>query len=274
MCPELRVALCHLKEALRCLLHSVVFCRSLGAHNVVTPMSIYSEQLELGYVKCYSPDLSIDNLIETRINAFATLFERELAIPTHTHTNVPPSQGTAELRIGFYVPRAKRAIWGIFKPPDEKIFFEVWRIPIRVSVPSSSPPPFTRSLRSSTTAASQQTPPPPPDPQSTAGHAAAAGAAAAAVAPSSSSSSAGDATRLLEDELAMRRDAHTEVRRVLLYIIENVNKKRDHLPPPRDQQSIYWFEVSYDIRGQDGSAAWHLPSAIRSPPGRKLPYIT
>jgi len=120
VCPELRLAACHVKEALRTVLHTLVVCRSIGGHRPIEPRVAASEVFGVTYMQTDEPELEQD--LEQAARQFSEVFERKLA----------PS-GRAQLVLSFYTTKARRqSLWNIIVGGDEKIAFEQWRVPVVV----------------------------------------------------------------------------------------------------------------------------------------------
>mmetsp|Transcript_153478 Transcript_153478/g.491921 ORF Transcript_153478/g.491921 Transcript_153478/m.491921 type:complete len:221 (-) Transcript_153478:26-688(-) len=118
VCPEVRVAICHVKEAIRIVLHTLVVCRSIGGHRPVEPRSCSSEVLDLAFMATDEPEAEQE--IEARARQFSELFEGSLA-----------NTGRAQLVFSFYTTKSrKQSIWNILVGSDEKIVFEQWRFPV------------------------------------------------------------------------------------------------------------------------------------------------
>merc|ERR1719188_2896026 len=99
------LAMCHVKEAVRTVLNTLVVCRSLGGLWPAEPRSTFSEVLDLTYMKTECGEV-----------------ERDLA-----------HSGRAQLIFSFYTTKSrKQSIWNIIIGSDEKIVFEQWRLPVIV----------------------------------------------------------------------------------------------------------------------------------------------
>mmetsp|Transcript_55618 Transcript_55618/g.154988 ORF Transcript_55618/g.154988 Transcript_55618/m.154988 type:complete len:225 (+) Transcript_55618:144-818(+) len=120
VCPELRLAMCHVKEALRTVLHTVVVCRSLGGHRPIEPRPVHSELFDLSYMK--TDEVEFEQDIENGIRQFSELFE-----------NSAGRSSRAQLVLNFYTTKTrKQSLWNIIVGNDEKIVFEQWRAPVAV----------------------------------------------------------------------------------------------------------------------------------------------
>jgi len=118
LCPELRLAMCHVKEAMRTILHSLVVCRSIGGHRPIEPQVVFSELLDVCYLKTDEADF--DDALEQAVAHFSEMLESG---PSHA--------GRAQLVVSFYVTKSrKHSIWNILVGADEKVVFEQWRMPV------------------------------------------------------------------------------------------------------------------------------------------------
>jgi len=123
VCPELRVAMCHVKESLKIVLHTVVLCRSIGGLRPIEPRTVHSELFDLSYVK--TDESSCEQDLERSVREFSELFEGTLG-----------RSGRAQLILSFYTTKSrKQGLWNIILGSDEKIIFEQWRIHVVVTPP-------------------------------------------------------------------------------------------------------------------------------------------
>uniref|UniRef100_A0A7S2I962 Autophagy-related protein 101 n=1 Tax=Alexandrium andersonii TaxID=327968 RepID=A0A7S2I962_9DINO len=119
-CPELRLAMCHVKEAVRIILHTVLVCRSIGGHRPIEPRAVLSELFDLTYMK--TDEVDFEQELEQTARQFSEVFENSLA-----------RSGRAQLVLSFYTTKSrKQSIWNIIVGSDEKIVFEQWRVPVVV----------------------------------------------------------------------------------------------------------------------------------------------
>uniref|UniRef100_A0A7S1FD89 Autophagy-related protein 101 n=1 Tax=Noctiluca scintillans TaxID=2966 RepID=A0A7S1FD89_NOCSC len=116
VCPELRVAVCHVKEAAKAVLHTIVVCRSIGGTVPMDPSSVYSDLLDLTYMRTDEP--VVEQSLEDALRQAAELFE---------------GRTRAQLTLSFFT-RGKRSIWGLLLG-DEKVVFEQWRLPVLIRPP-------------------------------------------------------------------------------------------------------------------------------------------
>ena len=123
-CPEIEVPLIELKEALRCIVNTIIFNRSIGGTRPIEPVTIRSQLFDVAYLKLDVPEL--DAAVEERIRAFSE------SIETH-----PPSLA---LVVSFYseVVKDSGILWQVLSgKKTEKIYFERWRIPVKLVTESS-----------------------------------------------------------------------------------------------------------------------------------------
>jgi len=108
------------KEALRCVLHTILFNRSLGP---LTPQEVESELFDITYMRAGST--RIDKEVELAIEKFASSlsFERK---------------GTArgQIALSFYEKRNRTSFFGTSK--EEKRYWEKWIIPVILQTTSQS----------------------------------------------------------------------------------------------------------------------------------------
>mmetsp|Transcript_72641 Transcript_72641/g.189483 ORF Transcript_72641/g.189483 Transcript_72641/m.189483 type:complete len:221 (+) Transcript_72641:100-762(+) len=123
VCPELTLANCHVKEAMRAILHTVVVCRSIGGTRPIEPCAVHSEALDVTYMKTDEDELERE--LEQSLRQFGDLFEAHFG-----------RSGSAQIVLSFYVVKTrKQSIWNILVGSDEKIVFEQWRVPVTVQPP-------------------------------------------------------------------------------------------------------------------------------------------
>eukprot|EP00930_Biecheleria_cincta_P066773 TRINITY_DN53030_c0_g1_i1.p1 TRINITY_DN53030_c0_g1~~TRINITY_DN53030_c0_g1_i1.p1 ORF type:complete len:258 (+),score=43.96 TRINITY_DN53030_c0_g1_i1:107-775(+) len=120
VCPELRLAMCHVKESVRIILHSLVVCRSIGGHQPIDPKAVTSELFDIDYMRTDEADFAQD--LEQTVEQFSGIFENNLS-----------RAGRAQLIFSFYTTKSrKQSIWNIVVGSDEKVVFEQWRVPVTV----------------------------------------------------------------------------------------------------------------------------------------------
>ncbi|KYF46420.1 hypothetical protein TGPRC2_273790 [Toxoplasma gondii TgCatPRC2] len=130
--PSLSLPLAYVKCSLRCILHTLLFCRQKGPavslSDAELPQGILScgigmfggsdtlqlvtaEPLSIAFFKC--GDEEAEREIESKVVAFTKMLERGPC-------------DTAQLSLSFYHLRPRERVLGLFQPPDEKVFFERW----------------------------------------------------------------------------------------------------------------------------------------------------
>lgn len=102
-------------EVLRCLLHTILFHRVLGA---TEPEHVVSELFDVGYAKANAA--AADKLVEDAVQLFGSV----------QHTRVSPSAFRGEIALRFYEKRVKRILG--FTSSAEKLVWEEWRVPLIV----------------------------------------------------------------------------------------------------------------------------------------------
>ena len=123
--PSLELSLAVLKDSLRCILHTILFSRSLGGEVAVEPATFRSELLGISYCRANhagdtGPD--IGQIVENKIREFALKLQ---------------DVGSLTLVLALYVPRHsaanRKTLWDILSQPfDDKAVFERWKIPIDI----------------------------------------------------------------------------------------------------------------------------------------------
>lgn len=117
------------KESLRCLLHTILFSRSIGGDVPIEPESVKSEILGVSYCRANQsgsgPDLG--QIVENKLSDFIQKLE------------------TCEsliLTLSFFLPRqGKRTLWDLLSQPfDDKAVFERWKIQVDLVDKSSATP--------------------------------------------------------------------------------------------------------------------------------------
>lgn len=126
--PELRIYSAFLEEALKAVLHTLLFVRAPAD---VRPVDAYCEKLApIIYATCGLQDL--DNKINTTIE----LLKRSFIIsPSGQHLR-------GEITLSFYQRKESKS-WFQFVPTTEHVYFERWRVPVTIldyQPPANSPP--------------------------------------------------------------------------------------------------------------------------------------
>eukprot|EP00933_Yihiella_yeosuensis_P012993 TRINITY_DN12256_c0_g5_i1.p1 TRINITY_DN12256_c0_g5~~TRINITY_DN12256_c0_g5_i1.p1 ORF type:complete len:223 (+),score=28.72 TRINITY_DN12256_c0_g5_i1:45-713(+) len=118
--PELRLAMCHVKEAMRIIVHSLVVCRSIGGTTPIDPRPCTSELFDIEYMR--TDEGAYEKELETTVQQFSQVLEGNLN-----------RSGRAQLILNFYTTKSrKQSLWNIIVGNDEKVVFEQWRIPVTV----------------------------------------------------------------------------------------------------------------------------------------------
>ncbi|WIA10212.1 hypothetical protein OEZ85_010414 [Tetradesmus obliquus] len=104
----IEVELHQVREVLRCVLHTILFNRSVGQ---VKPVDVDSELFDITYVHCGDP--SVESRLESKINEACGFFEKK-------------PQEVAQLCLAFFEPRRRQVGW--FGKQDERLYWEKWVI--------------------------------------------------------------------------------------------------------------------------------------------------
>eukprot|EP00879_Flechtneria_rotunda_P004058 GHRR01004301.1.p1 GENE.GHRR01004301.1~~GHRR01004301.1.p1 ORF type:complete len:212 (+),score=52.76 GHRR01004301.1:169-804(+) len=104
----IEVELHQVREVLRCVLHTIMFNRSLGQ---VRPVEVDSELFDVTFVHCGDP--AVDAHLESKISEACSFFEKK-------------PQEVAQLCLSFYEPRRRQVGW--WGKQDEKLYWEKWMI--------------------------------------------------------------------------------------------------------------------------------------------------
>ncbi|GIL84135.1 hypothetical protein Vretimale_11086 [Volvox reticuliferus] len=112
--PVLELEPHQIREALRCVLHTIIFTRALG---YVIPKDVDSELFDVTYVQCGDP--GVEAKVESRITDFCTQVEKK---PAELH----------QLQLSFYETRRKQAWFGT---QDERLYWETWVVSVLVLQP-------------------------------------------------------------------------------------------------------------------------------------------
>merc|ERR1712107_390617 len=106
----MRLAISHVKEAVRVLLHTILLNRAIGGQTAVEPRTIWSDGLDLAYMRL--DDTEIAELVESRTREFCGIFEK----------NTQKTTGCVTLN--FYTTKTKKpSVWNILLGQEEKIVF-------------------------------------------------------------------------------------------------------------------------------------------------------
>ncbi|KXZ47205.1 hypothetical protein GPECTOR_37g211 [Gonium pectorale] len=113
--PVLELEPHQIREALRCVLHTIIFNRALG---YVIPKDVDSELFDITYAQCGDP--GVEAKVESRLADFCAQVEKR---PIELH----------QLQLSFYETRRKQAWFG---SQDERLYWETWTLSVLVLQPS------------------------------------------------------------------------------------------------------------------------------------------
>ena len=129
--PSLELSLALVKECMRCIIHTVLFGRSIGGDVPVDPVTVYSKVLSIKYCKFNETGMTdFSGIVEQKLKDFTRRLEMN-------HSMI--------LMISFFVPRQRqsKSFWDILSTPiDDKAIFERWKIQVdlpEISSGASSP---------------------------------------------------------------------------------------------------------------------------------------
>ncbi|KAF8818151.1 hypothetical protein IE077_002136 [Cardiosporidium cionae] len=121
-CPQLQLGLRYLREALQCIVHTIIFARSISSASTVRqPIEECCEQLDIWYLKNVDPKISAE--VESKILSFTSGFQAMLERGITRQ---------AQFSISFYELYEKPGFIS-FIPVEEKVYFEVWHVPVLVN---------------------------------------------------------------------------------------------------------------------------------------------
>lgn len=127
-CPSLDVPLSDLKEALRCVVYTILFNRAIGGNRAVEPITVKSPQFDVAYAKIESAE--VDAQVEAQIKSLAETAEA--------------AAGTAlTLVLAFYLesPTEAGLLWQVLSGRrSERTYFERWKIPVNLQTSRPSSP--------------------------------------------------------------------------------------------------------------------------------------
>ncbi|GKY96124.1 hypothetical protein MPSEU_000572700 [Mayamaea pseudoterrestris] len=126
--PELELSTGQVREALQCILHTILFIRSPGP---VKPSQVECEGFRLTYTRIsatlgtHAPRSSLENDLDQKINQAIETFLRSLS-------QIGPELLSGCLTLSFLERRASRQLFGLMSH-EEKVVFEQWVIRIVVN---------------------------------------------------------------------------------------------------------------------------------------------
>lgn len=248
---ELELRPLHAKEALQCMLHSILFLR---APNVVRPREVHCKHLRLSYAKLERPSSSSSSSSSSGGSSLARVDEVvDSAIDACLRNLTPagPKLNKGRLILTFYERRRTQSFFRLIQN-EERVVFEEWVIPFLIdNIGTTSP--ISSSLSHSdegfvgVDAGDFFSPPRPPSSSST-------------LTPASSCDGREeDAARVVEQQ---RVQARTEalLRSRLMDVFTLVNGSIDNIPPVS-----YLFEISHGAASRRDRAQ-DLTTKIRNSP--------
>jgi len=126
---ELEVEAYQIKEVLRCILHTIVFNRSLG---LTRPREVDSDLFDITYAHC--GDRSVEEKIEKKLEEFCRALDAAAAAAASSASAESPAAAQdwrhAELCLSFYERRAKQ-LW--FSKQEEQVHWEKWKVHLLVA---------------------------------------------------------------------------------------------------------------------------------------------
>ncbi|PNW80906.1 hypothetical protein CHLRE_07g334700v5 [Chlamydomonas reinhardtii] len=235
--PVLELEPHQIREALRCVLHTIIFNRALG---YVVPKDVDSELFDITFVKCGDP--AVEARVESRISDFCAQVDKR---PADLH----------QLQLSFYETRRKQAWFGM---QDERLYWETWVLSVLVLQPDVAMQ--TGSGGAATTSAAG----------AAAGGSAAWNAglqqqsqhAAGAVAASSVPGVAGAQGARASSRQARMQAALEEQ---LAFVVRCVNDRRDHIPPVLSASAVTFpFDITFSGSSARSSASASLQGSLQA----------
>mmetsp|Transcript_21245 Transcript_21245/g.27432 ORF Transcript_21245/g.27432 Transcript_21245/m.27432 type:complete len:219 (+) Transcript_21245:113-769(+) len=129
--PELELSTGQVREALQCLLHTILFIRSPGQ---VSPRDVECEGLNITYTRIAggddgssgrTPSASLESGIDKKVDDAIELFLRSLS-------QIGPELLSGCLTLSFFERRASRQLFGLVSH-EEKVVWEQWIIRVIVN---------------------------------------------------------------------------------------------------------------------------------------------
>ena len=119
--PLIELEAHQVSEVLRCILHTIIFNRALGA---VSPIEVDSELFDLTWVTC--GDEAVDKRVESKVADIQTWIRR--AYNTNTNkTTRPQNSNLLQINLSFF-ERRHPAGTGWFSRQEQRLYWEQWAI--------------------------------------------------------------------------------------------------------------------------------------------------
>ena len=115
--PELELSTCQVREALQCLLHTILFVRAPGP---VTPYDCDCENFNLTYSKIGKIE-DVDRQVDESIEKFMLSLKP-----------IGPELSRGDISLSFFERRVTKQLFGLVSN-EERIIWEVWNIPVLVN---------------------------------------------------------------------------------------------------------------------------------------------
>ncbi len=119
----IQVSIPLVKDSLRCLVNTVVFCRCIGEHDILDCQEDRSELLNIDFFRMKEVGTKTDfnGVIEHKIKEFCRKLEMS-------------SEGSLVFVLAFFVPRQRpmnKSFWDLLSTPlDDKAVFEKWKFQV------------------------------------------------------------------------------------------------------------------------------------------------
>eukprot|EP00540_Astrosyne_radiata_P019184 CAMPEP_0116869730 /NCGR_PEP_ID=MMETSP0418-20121206/27919_1 /TAXON_ID=1158023 /ORGANISM="Astrosyne radiata, Strain 13vi08-1A" /LENGTH=163 /DNA_ID=CAMNT_0004505853 /DNA_START=157 /DNA_END=648 /DNA_ORIENTATION=+ len=135
--PELELATGQVREALQCILHTILFIRSPGT---VAPQDVECEGFDITYARIASdasvasapPSTAMDNQVDKKVDDSIESFLQSLS-------QIGPELMSGCLTLSFFERRASRQLFGLVSH-EERVVWEQWILRIVVN---NTPRPIT-----------------------------------------------------------------------------------------------------------------------------------
>ncbi|EWM26011.1 Autophagy-related protein 1010 family protein [Nannochloropsis gaditana] len=125
---ELELRPLHTKEALQCLLHSIIFLR---APNIVRPREVHCRHLRLSYPKVERPTSSSSSSSPFSVARIDEVVDSALDACLRNLTPAGPNLSRGHLVLTFYERRQTLSFFRLIQN-EERVVFEEWIIPFLV----------------------------------------------------------------------------------------------------------------------------------------------